>query len=180
MPKKPELAEIKIKLIPDESPDTSTIGRYTDDYEKGCIVRALGDFYDRLPEDADFPERGREYRYFVPYAAGEPVGSDLFYKYGMEDFHRMETLYRGDWGYLGIVAVAKVKVFHYEGAPDFRIMEFTSMGLWGVESDSDIPYLQNIGREELEDLRDTLACFGLRIPDSKWEKTCKEALDTMI
>lgn len=74
----PRIEKITVELIHDENPDTSTIGEYTDETVSWAIVRHgehASQYIANLPDDAELPERGREYRYFLPYAGGEEPGS---------------------------------------------------------------------------------------------------------
>jgi hypothetical protein len=152
--KKNRILKVWTETRLDENPDTSWIGEYTDELEPCVILRARGEFYEHLPEDADWPSRGREYRGFRPYAGGEKPGTENFYVYGMRDFQRMEALERGDWCFVGIMAKAEVVT------PSGTIQILRSGGLWGIESDSDESYLGEIRAEQLDELRDELDAFG--------------------
>jgi hypothetical protein len=168
---KPRILKVWIEKRVDEDPDLSCIGEWTDDLKPGVIVRDLGEFYERLPAPMDrdvdgkfyrkgapeVPARGREYRGFIPYAGGEKVGTPEFYKYGLQDWKRMEDLNQGDWCMLGIIAKAEVQSRAGEAwAP---IQTLRSGGLWGVESDAG-EYLAEVGKEELANLRDELKAWG--------------------
>jgi len=151
----------------DECPDTSHMGEYTDDLEPGVIVRDYGEFYEKLPTgmerdydgrfigkaDPEVPQRGREYRGFIPYAGDEKVGTRDYYKYGIQDFKRMEGLNNGDWLYIGVIA----KVEIVTGGGTIQILR--SGGLWGIESDCG-DYIQEVEKEELESLEDELKSIG--------------------
>jgi hypothetical protein len=113
------------------------LGTYTDELREGVIVRSAGIFFEDWPEDQELPKRGREYRGFRPYAAGEKPGTPDYKTYGLQDYARAEALNRGDWSFVGIVAdVYKAGV------------KLASSGVWGVESDSDQSYLDECAEEE--------------------------------
>jgi len=151
---KPRIDKVWIEVRQDESPDTSEIGEYTDTLEPGVIVRALREYVERLPEDAEIPDRGREYRAFKPYAGGENPGTAEYYKYGMQDFDRMEALCKGEWYFVGIIAKARIV------SPHGVMQILSSGGLWGMESDAGEAYLQEVKQEELSQLRAELQAYG--------------------
>lgn len=178
---------IKIKRVVDNNPDTSWLGKYTDELEPGIIVRTLGEFYEKLPapmerdtdgrfcrkgEPDDIPARGREYRGFKPYAGGEKPGSRHFYRYGMQDFKRMEGLNNGDWCFIGIQAKAIVR--HPIAGNSFRLDDLSSGGLWGIESDSGQSYLKSVAEDELADLKSHLEAFNVDLTD--FDQKAAEAL----
>ena len=113
------------------------------------------------PSTHNCPRSTREYNFFLPYASGEEEGSDLYQKYGKQDFERMERLNNGSWRHIGIVA--KGIVSYDDGELTKRIETFTSSGLWGIESDSDKEYIQEIEQEQLDDLRAHLERFGVDV-----------------
>lgn len=63
---------------------------------------------------------------------------------GFED--RLESYRRGDFYFLGIVAKTQIAVCG-------TIQTLQSGGLWGIESDSDESYLQEIEREQIAELQ---------------------------
>lgn len=103
----------------------------------------------------EIPDRGREYRFFVPYGAGEEPGTKAWRTCAKQDFDRMERLCTGEWCYLYIRAEADVC---FAGSDVVQTM--TSGGLGGVESDSDDLYLAGVESEEKDALRDILASAG--------------------
>ena len=72
-----------------------------------------------------------------------------------QDYQRMESLNRGAWHYLGIIAKAEVQL-----TPEGPIQTIRSGGLWGIESDSGSEYLESVKQEELADLRRQLEEVG--------------------
>lgn len=153
--KKIKILSIRIGKVPDESPDTSCIGEYTDKQENWVICRCCGEYLMCLPEDHIMPERGREFRFFKPYAGGEKEGTKEYCKYGKQDFARMEGLNRGDWHFMGIIAKANVQL-----SKDSPIQQIRSGGLWGIESDSGEKYLKEIEQEQLAELKKELEACG--------------------
>ena len=169
-----KIESIKIKHVLDDCPDTSWLGEFTDDLEPGVIVRDYGEFYEKLPAEMErdldgrflckgepeVPERGREYRGFIPADNGENQGTKNFYKYAMQDFKRMEGLNRCDWYFIGIMAEAVVSYPINGGGR--RLETLSSGGLWGIESDSG-DYLKEVEQQELNDLKDHLKQFGVDV-----------------
>lgn len=158
---KVKIESIQIQQIPDDFPDTSYLGKYTDDLEPGVIVRQYDEFYNKLTEEQidNLEGRGREYRYFKPYAGGEPIYSEDYYKYGRQDYERMEGLSHGDWYFIGMVAQATVS--YPIGGGSRRLEHFTSAGLFGIESDAGPEYIHEIAVEQIEDLKYHLEEFGI-------------------
>lgn len=181
------IESIRIKHEVDESPDTSFLGEYTDDLGPGVIVRELEEFYEKLPapmerdvdgrfyrkgEPENLPSRGREYRGFVPYAGGEKAGTARYYRYGMQDFKRMEALNNGDFCFIGVLAEATVK---YQEGDHYRLETLASGGLWGIESDSG-DYIKEVEREQVADLKAHLEVFGVDL--SNFDELSSEALES--
>jgi hypothetical protein len=102
--------------------------------------------------ETEFPRGGREYRYFKPYAGGEPEGTPEYRKYGMQDFSHMERLCRGDWHYIGIVATVTV-------TRDDGFSREWEESLWGVESDSGA-HIDEMARELIAALAGQIAEYG--------------------
>lgn len=161
---KPTLTSLKVYQHYDQDPDTSWIGQYTDDVtEDWAILRATGQYIKDLPDDFEMPERGREYRAFLPYAGGEKPGSKDYREYGLKDFERMEELQRGDWHFLGIKAVATITM------PSGTVQRFESGGLWGIEStilvgvaaDSGADYFTEVAAGEIDQLAEDLLAIGI-------------------
>lgn len=151
------IEKIVIRKRVDDSPDTSYYGEYTSQWKEGAIDRKeLGDM-----------GRG-EYRYFIPAMTGHETGNP---ESPMQDYKRMEALSQGDWCFLGIDAIAHIRIGDLS-------QEITSGGLWGIESDSGDDYLQEVAKEQLEELREQLSALGfsedaidLVFPDSLAEFT---------
>lgn len=151
--RKGHIINVEIVTRYDDSPDTSYIGTYTDVAEEGAIVWATGEFC----EDAnEIPAPSREYRFFVPYARGEKVQSQSYRAYAQQDWERMRRLSAGEWCYVGIMAQAEITL-----ANSNVIQRITSGGVWGIESDTDGAYLEELASAELEELRGELESLGL-------------------
>ena len=171
---KPTIGKIWIEHILDDCPDTSFYGKYADQLDDGVIVREFDEFWENLDdeqkEDAE-NTRSREYRGFKPYAGEEKEGTEDYYKYGLQDYERMEKLNKGDFCFIGIVANCKVK--YPIGQGSFRLENFSSSGLWGIESDSGKDYLDEVGKDELENLKFHLE--KMNINTSNFDELAKDA-----
>jgi len=137
-------------------------------FSEGGIWHDVSDAQDLLVEkqdglqDCDCGERGDaargEFRYFngcVENYKGE--SPEKIREYVLRDYERMERLNRGDWCYLGMRAEAEILLPSGDAS---IIQEITSGGLWGVESDSDASYLNEIEAAELSYLREQLRAVG--------------------
>lgn len=129
------------------------------------------------PVECDCDERGdmqrNEYRYFNPSFNYVDKNGNLLpdntpeevRKYVREDYHRMESLHRGRWYYIGIRAEADIEYPAYGGVPPAEptIVQtkdtLSSMGLWGIESNSG-EYLQDIEKDQLSQLKTELTKLG--------------------
>lgn len=140
-----KILSITVRKEIDTDPDTSYLGRYSNDPGPDSIDReARGDM-------------GRnEYRYFIPGMTAEETGNP---ESPEQDYQRSEALNRGDWNYIGLWAEAEAQLTNNGPVQTIR-----SGGLWGVESDSG-EYLAEIAKEELSQLRDELEAMGFAKKD---------------
>lgn len=161
-----KISKITVKHILDEFPDTSFIGEYTDNLEDGVIVREFDKFYEDLTEEEleNIPSRGREFRCFKPYSGGENPGTEDYKKYGFQDYQRMEQLNRGHFCFIGIKAEAEILTSQNNGQ-SWLINSFSSGGLWGIESDSDKSYIEDVEKEQIEELFSELKEIGFTEED---------------
>ncbi len=169
---KVEIESIVIKMLDDDCPDTSHLGKYTDNAEPGVIVCRENEYLDQLGDDYELPEKGNEYRFFKPVAGDEKVGTDDYYKYGMQDYKRMKGLNDGSWSYIGIEAAATVK--YPTGNNSYRLETLSSSGLWGIESDCD-DYLQEVMKEQIDELREHLMTFNVSLEN--FDTLAQEAIE---
>jgi len=72
-----------------------------------------------------------------------------------QNYAQMESLNRGDWCYIGLIAKAEVQLDR-----NGLVQTIHSGGLWGIESDSDNAYLNQVRSEELTQLGEELARMG--------------------
>lgn len=153
-----ELLEITIEKCPDEYPDLSYLGQYTDKLTDYCIVRQYGKFYCELLEDEkeNMNRPSRELRYFLPYAGGEATGTDEFFKYGMQDYEQMEKINNGYIQIIGIRAIATILI-------NDTLEYIKSSGLWGIEYEKDDDYIKEIIDEQLAELKELLKEIGIRV-----------------
>lgn len=125
----------------------------------------------------------REYRYFNP-GTVEPydekatwIPAELtgearkeYWREAMrsnakQDYERMESLNKGHWYFVGVRAEAEYKAVYMtegRGGRDYygNPQTVTSGGLWGIESDSDRAYFEEVKREQLAELRSELKALG--------------------
>ena len=101
-----------------------------------------------------------QYRYFNPSDnyKGEPA--EDVRKYTRQDYERMERLNAGNWCFIGIWAEAEIAI--PSGPQCATVQHITSGGLYGIESDSDAPYLASVEADELSDLKTQLLALGFK------------------
>lgn len=141
----------------DDSPDTSYMGEYSHNWETGAIDRKQTRDMER-----------NEYRYFIPSPGcdtleniyrrtkGKPTKERRkeiaeFMRYAMQDYKRIESLNRGDWCFIGIIA----KVCKHN-------VELGSASLWGIESNCDDNYKEEIENEMVEEALNEAKLFYTR------------------
>ena len=141
-----EIRSIKIKQYFDSDPDTSFLGEYSNKRAKFSFDRQfLGDM------------NRNEYRYFNPYP--NPLTGKTqkekkeLYQWAKQNYERMESLNNQNWFFFGLVVEAEIII-------NGVIQNISSGGLWGIESDSDRSYLQEIIKDEITDLKDQLKEIG--------------------
>lgn len=163
-----------ITKIYDESPDLSWLGEYQARNEDFIVDREKGILWGKTegepPDEYDFDtENGsydvdayekaeekwlatgvwaedlhtrnrREYRYFKPYAGGiDPLeNKEEWIKCALQDYDRYEAYNRGDWCMMGVVVSLDL--------PDCPTCgpRTVSDSLWGIESDSDEEYIEDL------------------------------------
>ena len=76
---------------------------------------------------------------------------------------RIEAYNRDEWFMVGLQATARIH-FTTNGVSHYQ--DFTTPGLWGIESESGEDYFREIGGEELFTLRQDLMALGLDFQDS--------------
>jgi hypothetical protein len=75
---------------------------------------------------------------------------------GFED--RLEAFNRGDFGFVGVYA--RYELHNWQTGVTTTIR---SAGLWGIESDSDANYFQQVFDEERQSLIDDLEAQGIEV-----------------
>jgi len=53
------IEQVRIKRMIDNDPDTSYLGRYTDDIGPGVVIRKYDEFYERIPTEMERDSNGR-------------------------------------------------------------------------------------------------------------------------
>jgi hypothetical protein len=142
-------------------------GHYKEDHKEvedsyaPCTAK-VGAFNDHTCNCEDFDresvERGRSYRYFNPANIDTSIPDDEQRKYAQQDYQRMRGLNNDEWGFIGIKAVAKVALVDTGGM--FLTQTIHSGGLWGIESDSEASYFDEVESEQLDELRSQLHAIG--------------------
>ena len=137
-----KIRKVWIERAIDEDPDTSHLGTYANQPTSPVAIdrEANGDIC-----------RG-QYRYFNPAMTGEETGNPDSPE---QDYQRMESLNRGEWSYVGIIAKAEIQTDR-----NSPIQVIRSGGLWGVESDSDRTYFDQVRQDELSQLFAELSRIG--------------------
>ena len=175
-----KLGSVQIKQDCDENPDTSWIGEFTDTFSLDAMLWSTGEFLCDMPEGWEPPNRGRECRYFKPYAGGEKPDSKDWREYAKQDWEYMRKLERGDCGFVGITAVATVLNPCLGNPGSSRIHWIKSGGLWGVEAEygkENAAYRKSVAEDEIANLRVELEAFGVGLEN--FDELAKKALEEM-
>jgi hypothetical protein len=142
-----EIIEIRYKHMIDIDPDLSYLGKYSNEYEKWAISRIV---------EHDWSKG--EYEYFIPTNPPQRLYREervREWKNCMEAYKRMESINAGKICMLGIRAEAEITI---QGI----IQTIRSGGLWGIESDSDQQYFDQVHSEQLTELAEILQDMGFK------------------
>lgn len=93
-----------------------------------------------------------------------------------QDTQRLNN-YGSHWAMYGCMAEAVVS-YPISKQGDRRLETLTSGGLWGIESDSQESYKIEVAKEQLEELKDHLKRFNIRI-SKKANRLFNEAIENM-
>jgi len=154
-----KIEKIVIKHVVDEQPDLSYLGVYSNSPADVCIDR----------EERGDQERN-EFRYFN-LGCGDK-------DYIEQDYARAESYNRQNWCMLGIIAEAEMSYDIGQGCR--RLEKLSSGGIWGIESDSDDDYIEDMQNEQLDDLRQHLRHFGINCADEDWQELCEQAKNNIV
>ena len=94
-----------------------------------------------------------------------------------EDFKDRKVEYeRGGFGFVGVQAEAEIQVpFGAQWSDNkWTIHHISSPGLWGIESDMDNEYLEEVAREEVDQLKDQLEALNVDI--SNFDELAEQAI----
>jgi len=137
--------KIEVKRIVDENPDLSFL-ETTPEYHYG----ENGSEWEHVSED--------DIKKII-----EKHGSiwNACMEYAKQDRERLDAYNRGNWEMIGIKAVATIHIPVNNGINNgnddtVKIQAIESGGLFGIESDSDDDYIQDIGREQIAEVKNHL------------------------
>lgn len=136
--KRAKAIKIEIKKIADENPDLSFL-ETTPDYHYG----KNGSNWEHVSED-DVQKIIKQY------------GSiwNACIEYARKDKEYLDAYNRGVWEMIGIKAVATIHIPIDDNT--VKIQTIDSGGLFGIGSDSDDSYIQDIGREQIVEVKNYL------------------------
>jgi len=100
-----------------------------------------------------------ELDYFVPFAGGMDPDEDPdeWAKYALQDYARMESLNRGDWGYVFLMVETQAPACPTCGRIDTL---YSSLG--GIESDMDDTDLERYIMDCISDIQGQLAAYSVK------------------
>ncbi len=186
---KPQIKSVKIIERYDDHPDLSHLGEYSDTPRDGAIDRVgrgRNEYRYWNPGPNHYPHNPKSWDHVSenevdkaiqenlptlkrigPAELVSALGStrlltkltraekilwlDRFYV--EQDYQRHEAHSRGDWHSVGVIAKAEIVV-------NGVIQTIRSGGLWGIESDSDPEYFEQVSAEELTNLKTILGSLG--------------------
>lgn len=156
----PRIDYIRVKWILDECPDTSYL-------------------------ETQLSEDGKTILSSMRYTQEELNEHPIIIKgYIDQDMARLAKFNSGELCAYGCMAEAEVS-YPINDKGYRRIEHFTSGGLWGIESDSDNSYREEVANDELEDLKEHLSKFNITpirkrwVNGNYWEDIKKEAIRRM-
>ena len=144
-----KISKITVKRIADDSPDTSWLGEYSNKPNSEYSI--------------DRKERGdqgsREYQYFnLPFENYKGIPKKEILKYCEQDYERIESFNKGNWYFLGIKVEAEIQTS--KNGKEWLINRISSGGLFGIESDSESSYFEEIEKEQINELKIQLLELG--------------------
>lgn len=139
--KRAKAVKIEVKRIVDENPDLS--------------------YLETTPEH-HYGENGSEWKH-----VSEEDIQKIIHNYGSiwnacmvyakQDKRRLDDYNKGVWEMIGIKAVATIHIpVDDKNDNTVKIQTIDSGGLFGIESDSDDSYIQDIGREQIAEVKNYL------------------------
>lgn len=136
--KRAKVVKIEVKRIVDENPDLSFL-ETTPEYHYG----KNGSEWDHVSEE-DMWQIIKQY------------GSiwNACMAYAKHDKERLDAYNKGTWEMIGIRAVATIHIPVNDDTVKIQTIE--SGGLFSIESDSDDSYVQDIGREQIAEVKNHL------------------------
>jgi len=159
-----KIARITLRHELDDNPSLDYLGEWSDEYQEGAIPHS------------DDPNH---YKYFISCNHGtykeenwDHVSDDDKQKvideygslqkaekaYARQDYERRCDFMKGKVYYIGISAEAEIHTS--EDGKNWLINEISGGGLWGIESDSDESYPNEVEQEQLDALRIVLKELG--------------------
>lgn len=157
------IRQVFLRMVPDEYPDLSWLGEFTDEWSEGCVDRRdTGHYCDRevrywKPGPNHYPHDPKKWAH-----TSEEDKARVIERYGsleaadhaymMEDYELHEQ-YPRVWWMLGLWAEAEIVV---SGV----IQTIRSGGIWGISSDSDHAENVEVLQMELMELKHLLAGLG--------------------
>lgn len=132
-----KITKITLRKIPDHDADTSYLGEFS---------QTPGDFA------IDQGEQPRILRYFNA-ANVENM------EQARSNYDRVMEFENGDVTHYGIRADAEIATSR-NGGKSWLLNTIRSGGLWGIESDSDQDYFDEVGQDALSELKETLKVMG--------------------
>ncbi|HJX79187.1 hypothetical protein [Glutamicibacter sp.] len=84
-------------------------------------------------------------------------------KYLDQDKQRLNDANNGYWWMIGVYAQTEILV-PIDGTNSCQLIPLKSGGLWGIESDSGSDYIQDIEKQEIDQLKDLCKKLHVRIP----------------
>lgn len=175
---RPTIDGLEFKFIYDDMADASHLGEFSDDANDDDLKRHSAFIWNKSGRNT--------FNYFIPAMSvlehrselsklgySHQIAEEKARLYCRQDLKRMKGLNLGDWHYIGIQAAATVKYPVDYGIRCSRLENFTSAGLWGIETDASEDYIKEVQKEELAALKTHLEEF--RVDLSDWEEHAPEA-----
>ena len=136
--KRAKAIKIEIKRIVDENPDLSFLETTAESH-----YGIDGSNWEHISED---DKQKAIIQYGSIWNACE--------EYAKQDEKRLNDYDRGIYDMIGIVAVATIHIPTDNGSDkSVKIQTIDSGGLWGIESDCDKKYMDDIGREQIDEVK---------------------------
>ena len=122
--------------------------------------------------------RAKIERAFIEVVPDTDPDTSYLYQDDPDFSERREAFERGDFGFVGVRAVAEITFEHEDTGGWTQGPRVTTPGLWGIEDDSGEDYFREVGEDEAGELVDMLHALGISLGRARYaESVAKQRIE---